>query len=62
MDRQNIQLLILKSGNSINDQPNDNGPNYKLKYIYNEVKNVWMLKYGTTKHLPHHINSILVEA
>ena len=62
MDRQNIQLLILKSGNSINDQPNDNGPNYKLKYIYNEVKYVWMLKYGTTKHLPHHINSILVEA
>ena len=50
MDRQNIQLLILKSGNSINDQPNDNGPNYKLKYIYNEVKYVWMLKYGTTKH------------
>ena len=46
----------------MNDQPNDNGPNSKLKFLYNMVKAVWMLKYGTTKFLPRHMNSVLVEA
>ena len=30
---QNIQPFILKSDDSINDQPNYNGPNYKINYI-----------------------------
>ena len=30
-----IQPFILKAGDSINDQSNDNGPNSKLKAIYN---------------------------
>ena len=49
MNCRNIQPFILKAGNSINNQPNDNGPNSKLNYLYNMVKSVWMLKYGTTK-------------
>ena len=61
MEHQNIQPFVLKAGNSANDHINDNGQNTKLKYLYNEVKSVWMLKYGTTKMLPHHMNSILVE-
>ena len=38
--------FLLKAGDSTNYQPNDNDPNYKLKSLYNEVKSVWMLKYG----------------
>ena len=32
MEDQNIQPFPLKSGNSVNDQPNDNAKNVKLKY------------------------------
>ena len=46
MECQNTQPFVLKAGNSTNDRPNDNEPNAKLKSIYNEVKYVWMLKYG----------------
>ena len=59
---KNIQPFVLKSGDSINDQPNDNVPNDKLKYLYNVANIAWMLKYGTIKFSPHHMNSILVEA
>ena len=62
MKCQHIQPFVLKSGNSANNQPNDNVPNAKLKSLYNEVTSVWMLKYGTKKCLPCHMNSILLEA
>ena len=39
----------MKSGYSGNDQPNDNGTNAKMKYLYNRVKVSNMLKYGTKK-------------
>ena len=45
----------------INDHPNDNGPNSKLKSLYNVSKANWMLKYGTMIFQPHHMNYILVE-
>ena len=61
MQSKNIQLLILKLGDSINNQPNDNGPNSTLKALYNVSKDKWMLKYGTTRFQPHHMNSVLVE-
>ena len=59
---KNIQPFVLKSGDSINNQPNDNVTNAKLKSLYNVVKSAWMLKYGTTKFLPHYMNSVLNEA
>ena len=62
MEHQNIQPFIMKSGDSVNYQPNDNVPNYKLKYHKNEVKSTWILKYGTKKFLHHYMNYILVEA
>ena len=62
MQSKNIQPFILKAGYSINDQPNDNGPNSTLKALYNILKAKWILKYGTTRFQPHHMNSILVEA
>ena len=52
----------MKSGDYFNEHPNDNGPNEKLKSLYNEMKSECMLKYGTPKHLPHHMISILVES
>ena len=61
MQRKNIQPFILKAGYFINDRPNDNGPNSKLKALYNILKDKWMLKYGTTRFQSHHMNSVLVE-
>ena len=58
--RNNIQAFKLKVGDSINDQPNDNRTNSKLKSLYNILKAKWMLKYGTTRFQPHHMNYILV--
>ena len=57
-----IQPFVLKYGNSIDYQTNDNVPNAKLNSFYNVVKSVWMLKYGITKSSPYHLNSVLVEA
>ena len=61
MQCKNIQPFILKVGDSINDQPNANVPNSKLKALYNVLKDKWILKYGTTRFQPHHMNSVLVE-
>ena len=44
---KNIQPFELKSVDSINEQPNDNGLNARLKSLYNVEKSEWMLKYGT---------------
>ena len=49
MQSKNIQPFILKSGDSINDQPNENGLNLTLKALYNVSKAKWMLKYVTTR-------------
>ena len=49
---KNIQLFVLKSGEFISNQPNDNDPNAKLNSIYNVANNTWILKYGMTKCLP----------
>ena len=61
MQSKNIKPFILKSGDSINDHPNDNGPNSTLEALFNNSKAKWMLKYGTTRFQPHHMNSVLVE-
>ena len=61
MQIKNIQPFILKAGESINDQPNENGPNSKINYLYNILKSKWMLNYGTTRFQPHHMKSVLVE-
>ena len=62
MQSKNIHTFILKSGDSINDQTNDNGPNSTLKALYNRSKAKWMVKYGTTRFQPHHMKYVLVEA
>ena len=62
MKIKNIQPFILKAGDSINDQPNDSGPNSKLKALYNRPKAKGMVKYGNTRFQPYHMNAVLVEA
>ena len=62
MKSKNIQPFILKVGDSISDQPNDNRPNSTLKALYNRSKAKWMVKYCTTRFQPHHMNAVLVEA
>ena len=59
---KNIQPFELEFFDSINDQPNDNGLNAKLKSLYNVEKSEWMLKYRTTKFSPHHMKSVLFES
>ena len=49
MKGRNIQPFALKEGDWINNQPSDNVPKAKLKYLYNVAKYTWMLKYGTEK-------------
>ena len=44
MDQQNTQPLILKEGESVNDQKNDNGLNAKMKSLCNELKSLWIMK------------------
>ena len=56
---QEIQPFLPKPGDSTNNHLSDNGPNYKLNSLYNEVKSAWILKYGTAKFLPRHVNSLL---
>ena len=55
-----ISSFILKAGDSDNDQPNDNGPNLKLKRYYGIAKVKWHRQHGTMKFTPSHIHYVLV--
>ena len=60
MKFRNIPPFVLTSGDSLNDQHNDNGKIEKLKSLYIVDKATWMLNYGKTKFLHHHMNSVLI--
>ena len=55
------RTLLLRAGDSGNDQPNDNGPNPKLKGIY--VQDIMNLQrqHVTLKFKHTHMNDVLVE-
>ena len=55
-----VQPFVLESGDSINYHPNDNGPNAKLKSLYNVANSRWVMKYGVKRFSPHHMNSVFV--
>ena len=55
-----ISPFILKAGDSTNDQPNDNGPNLKLKRYYGIAKVKWQRQHGTMKFTAAHMNSVIV--
>ena len=52
---------MLKAGDSVHDQPNDNGPNMKLNNFYGNARMNWMRHHGTLKFTSAHMNSVLVE-
>ena len=56
-----ISPFILNAGDPTNDQPNDNGPNLKLKRYYGISKLKCQRQHGTIKFTPAHMNSVLVE-
>ena len=56
-----ISPFILKVGNSTNDQPNDNGPNLKLKRYYGIETVKCQRQHGTMKFTVSHMNYALVE-
>ena len=59
--KEKIQPFLLKVVESINDKANENRPKPKLKSLYKISKDKCLLKYGTTRFQPHHMNSIMVE-
>ena len=62
MQKSFIYACFLKSGNSENDQSDDNGPNACFKECYNEAKSIWNEKFGTTVFTPLCMNMVGVNA
>ena len=68
-DKRNINILhsnhikpfVLKTGDSGNDHPNDNGPNFNLKGLYGQAIINWQIQHGTLKFTNSHMNAVLVE-
>ena len=60
--KQNVSSFFLKSGDSVRDQPNDNGPNCSLRACYNDCKDEWDEMFGTTKFNPPHFNAVMGKA
>ena len=56
-----ISPFILKAVNSTSNQPNDNGPNLKLKRYFSIEKLKFQGHHETNKFTPAHKNSVLVE-
>ena len=40
--KHNLQSFIIKAGDSVHDQPNDNSPNMKLNNLYGNARMNWM--------------------
>ena len=47
--------FFLKTGESEKNQPNNNGPNFCPKVLYNKMKEIWCEKYGMTTFTSPHI-------
>ena len=59
--RQNIHYFILKAGDSVYDQKNDNVPNMNLNILCGNTRMNWMRHHVTLKYSPSHMNYVLVE-
>ena len=55
-----IKPFILNSGDSGNDQPNDNGPKLNLKGIYVQERMNWKRQHTTLKFTNDHMSYVLV--
>ena len=61
MANNSVHGFFLKSGDSGNDQPNDNGFNAKAKAVYNDEKMAWDEVFVTTPFSPAHMNTVIVK-
>ena len=61
LQSHHISPFIPKEGDSTNYQPNDNGPNLKLKIYYVIAKVRLHRQHGTIKFTASHMNYVLVE-
>ena len=57
----NIQCFILRAGEYVHDQPNNNSPNMNIKNLYGNARMNWMRHHGTLKSKPPQNNYVLVE-
>lgn len=57
-----VYIFFLKSANSINDQPNDMGPNAMWKSSYDSAFQDWRRRFPTMQFVVGYQNSILVDA
>ena len=56
-----IESFILKAGEYVNEQSNDNGQKLKINNVHVNERMTWRRKYGTLKFTLSHINYVLVK-
>ena len=59
--KHHIHYFILKSGDSMHYQTNDNFPNMKLNNLYGNTRTTWMRHHRTLKFTLSQMNSVPVE-
>ena len=57
-----IFVFFLPSNGSVNDQPNDNGPNAVIKSLYGKYYGIWRQRNGGKKFSPMDCNWVLTQA
>ena len=58
--KHNIQSFVHKTGDTVHDQPNNNGPNMKLKNSYGNERFNWMRHHRTLTFTLSHMNYVLI--
>jgi hypothetical protein len=58
----NVHVFFLKANDSINDQPNDMGPNAKLKSAYSVCYLNWRQRYPTVPYNVEYFNEVITKA
>ena len=61
MTNNSAYSYFLKFGDSINDQPKDNGFNTQAKHVYSDEKLAWDKVFVTTPCMLAHMNTVIVE-
>jgi len=65
LDNNGVYVIFLRSQNSENDQPNDNGFNRKMHYVLSQCHAEWLIKYPHRRAMPFracHFNEVLEKA
>ena len=60
INRNKIQSFIVKAGDYVHGQSNDNLPNTNINNFYGNARMNWMRHHGTLKFTPTHKNPVLI--